>query len=81
MLFSTGTELPEEASELTQENVMLTGLGQGSMFGAEPLGAEEVAGGAGGQAGGGGDGYGGAGARAGATVGGGSGPPAGRLER
>ena len=43
VLFSTGTELPEEASELTQENVMLTGLGQGSMFGAEPLGAEEVA--------------------------------------
>ncbi|OFT48291.1 hypothetical protein HMPREF3159_13455 [Brachybacterium sp. HMSC06H03] len=43
LLFSTGTELPEEASELTQENVMLTGLGQGSMFGAEPLGAEEVA--------------------------------------
>lgn len=43
VLFSTGTELPAEASELTQENVMLTGLGQGSMFGAEPLGAEEVA--------------------------------------
>ena len=43
VLFSTGTELPEGASELTQENVMLTGLGQGSMFGAEPLGAEEVA--------------------------------------
>lgn len=43
VLFSTGTELPEEASELTQENVLLTGLGQGSMFGAEPLGAEEVA--------------------------------------
>ncbi|MDV3296190.1 MAG: hypothetical protein LOY01_10290 [Brachybacterium paraconglomeratum] len=43
VLFSTGTELPEEASELTQENVKLTGLGQGSMFGAEPLGAEEVA--------------------------------------
>ena len=43
VLFSTGTELPEEASELTQENVMLTGLGQGSMLGAEPLGAEEVA--------------------------------------
>ena len=43
VLFSTGTELPEEASELTQENVMLTGLGQGSMFGAEPLSAEEVA--------------------------------------
>lgn len=43
VLFSTGTELPEEASELTQENVMLTGLGQGSMFGAEPLGAEGVA--------------------------------------
>ena len=43
VMFSTGTELPEEASELTQENVMLTGLGQGSMFGAEPLGAEEVA--------------------------------------
>ena len=43
VLFSTGTELPEEASELTQENVKLTGLGQGSMFGAEPLGAEGVA--------------------------------------
>jgi len=43
VLFSTGTALPEDASELTQENVMLTGLGQGSMFGAEPLGAEEVA--------------------------------------
>ncbi|MGP5414085.1 hypothetical protein [Brachybacterium paraconglomeratum] len=43
VLLSTGTELPAEASELTQENVMLTGLGQGSMFGAEPLGAEEVA--------------------------------------
>lgn len=43
VLFSTGTALPEEASELTQENVMLTGLGQGSMFGAEPLSPEEVA--------------------------------------
>ena len=43
VLFTTGTALPEDASELTQENVMLTGLGQGSMFGAEPLGAEEVA--------------------------------------
>lgn len=43
VLFSTGTALPEEASELTEENVKLTGLGQGSMFGAEPLGAEEVA--------------------------------------
>lgn len=43
VLFSTGAGLPEEASALLQEDVSLTALGFGSMFGAEPLGAEELA--------------------------------------
>lgn len=43
VLFTTGTGLPEAASVLAQEDVTLTGLGFGSMFGAEPLDAEELA--------------------------------------
>lgn len=43
VLFSTGAGLPESADVLTQEDVTLTGLGFGSMFGAEPLGAQDLA--------------------------------------
>jgi hypothetical protein len=43
VLFSTGTALPEGASALTDEGVSLTGVGFGSMFGAEPLDAETLA--------------------------------------
>lgn len=42
VLFSTGVELPARASALTQGNVSLTGVGMGSMFGAEPLSVEEL---------------------------------------
>ena len=43
VLFSTGTELPTAADGLLDEDVSLTGVGFGSMFGAEPLSADEVA--------------------------------------
>ena len=43
VLFSAGTALPEGASDLAREGVTLTGVGVGSMFGVEPLSAEELA--------------------------------------
>lgn len=43
VLFSTGTALPEEADDLLDDDVLLTGVGMGSMFGAEPLSATELA--------------------------------------
>ena len=43
VLFSTGTELPEGASALQDPEVSVTGVGFGSMFGAEPLSADELA--------------------------------------
>lgn len=43
VLFSTGTELPEEASALMDESISVTGVGFGSAFGMEPLSAEELA--------------------------------------
>ena len=43
VLFTTGTALPEDAEELLDEDVALTGVGFGSAFGMEPLSAEQVA--------------------------------------
>lgn len=43
VLFSTGAELPAAADDLLDEDVSLTGVGFGSMFGAEPLSADELA--------------------------------------
>lgn len=43
VLFQTGTELPEGAMGLLEDDVVLTGVGVGSMYGAEPLSAEQVA--------------------------------------
>lgn len=43
VLFSTGEALPETAEELLDEDVTVTGVGFGSMFGVEPLSAEELA--------------------------------------
>lgn len=43
VLFTTGTEFPAGAADLQSENVMVTGVGMGSMFGAEPLSAQELA--------------------------------------
>ncbi|WP_394215436.1 hypothetical protein [Brachybacterium vulturis] len=43
VLFSTGTALPEAAEDLLDEDVTLTGLGFGSVYGMDPLGAEDVA--------------------------------------
>ncbi|ATG51198.1 hypothetical protein CFK38_06420 [Brachybacterium vulturis] len=43
VLFSTGTALPEEAEDLLDEDVTLTGLGFGSVYGMDPLSAEDVA--------------------------------------
>lgn len=43
VLFSTGTELPQEADDLLDEDVALTGLGFGSVYGMDPLSAEDVA--------------------------------------
>lgn len=43
VLFSTGVELPEDADELLQQNVSLTGVGFGSAFGMQPLSAQELA--------------------------------------
>ncbi|WP_162801539.1 hypothetical protein [Brachybacterium saurashtrense] len=43
VLFTTGTEFPDDAEELREESVSVTGLGFGSMFGAEPLDAEQLA--------------------------------------
>lgn len=42
VLFSTGIELPEEAQELLDEDVVVTGVGVGTMFGHSPLSAEEL---------------------------------------
>lgn len=43
VLFTTGDEFPAGAEVLTQGNVSLTGAGMGSMYGSEPLSADEVA--------------------------------------
>lgn len=43
VLFSTGTALPEGAGALQDPEVSVTGVGFGSMFGAEPLSADELA--------------------------------------
>lgn len=43
VLFSTGTALPEEADDLLEDDVLLTGVGVGSMYGSAPLTAEDVA--------------------------------------
>lgn len=43
VLFSTGTRFPEEAEKLLDEDVVLTGVGFGSVFGMNPLSAEQVA--------------------------------------
>ncbi|WP_299298989.1 hypothetical protein [uncultured Brachybacterium sp.] len=43
VLFSTGTELPQEADDLLNENVALTGLGFGSVDGMDALSADDVA--------------------------------------
>lgn len=43
VLFSTGTELPDDADDLLEEGVSLTGLGFGSVFGMEPLDADALA--------------------------------------
>ena len=43
VLFSTGTALPEGARALQDPDVSVTGVGFGSMFGAEPLSADELA--------------------------------------
>jgi len=43
VLFSTGTEFPEAASELLEEGVVVTGVGFGSAFGMDPLSAEQLA--------------------------------------
>lgn len=42
VLFSTGDELPEAAEPLLDEDVTLTGVGMGTMFGSEPLSAAEL---------------------------------------
>lgn len=42
VIFTTGTEFPPGAADLQDENVVVTGVGMGSMFGAEPLSAEEL---------------------------------------
>lgn len=43
VLFSTGTELPAAAAGMLDENVSVTGVGFGSVFGMDPLTAEDVA--------------------------------------
>lgn len=43
VLFTTGTEFPAGAADLQAENVVVTGVGMGSMLGAEPLSAQELA--------------------------------------
>lgn len=43
VLFSTGTKLPEAAVDLLDEDITLTGVGFGSVFGMDPLSAEQVA--------------------------------------
>lgn len=43
VLFSTGTELPAAAAGVLDENVSVTGVGFGSVFGMNPLTAEDVA--------------------------------------
>lgn len=42
VLFSTGDALPEAAESLLDEDVTLTGVGMGTMFGSEPLSAAEL---------------------------------------
>lgn len=43
VLFSTGAALPEEADDLLDEDVTLTGLGFGSVYGMDPLSADDLA--------------------------------------
>ena len=43
VIFTTGTAFPAGAADLQAENVVVTGVGMGSLFGAEPLSAEELA--------------------------------------
>lgn len=42
VLFSTGTELPEDADDLLDRDVVVTGVGVGTMFGTTPLSAAEL---------------------------------------